>query len=109
MKIFSAVMFLVASVSCHFMIMFCAENRLLELNSKIQNEQISDFQNDIIMLSARKTYEDGLRDGIMNSKSSSYVQGYHAALNQSNSFSELISLDQEWGNYEWRRSTSNNW
>ena len=94
-KIFSAVMFLIATISCHLMIMFCTENKLLELNSKIQNEQISDFQNDIIKLCARKTYEDGLRDGVMNSKNSSYVQGYHAALNQSNNFSELISSDEK--------------
>lgn len=94
MKIFSAIMFLIATTCCHLMVMFCQEIRILEANSKIQNEQIADFQNDIIMLSTQKTYEDGLRDGITNSKSSSYVQGYHAAISQNNNFSQVVNSEE---------------
>lgn len=101
MKIFSAVMFLVASLSTHAMIYFCKETSLAHMNAellkdeiRIQNEDLFKYRNEIVDLTSRRTYEDGVRDGVENAKNVSYVQGYHAAISQNNPFTEVTKSEE---------------
>lgn len=101
MKIFSAVMFLVASVSAHAMVYFCQQANiarmsveLLKDEIRIQNESLFKYRNEIVDLNSRRTYEDGVRDGVENAKNVAYVQGYHAAISQNNTFTEVTKSEE---------------
>lgn len=50
--------------------------------SKVLVDQITDMGNQILDLRSRKTYEEGLKDGIENSQDRAYISGYHAATEQ---------------------------
>ena len=47
--------------------------------SDILRDQLSDYTQQIHELRSRRSYEDGLRDGIENADSINYMRGYHAA------------------------------
>lgn len=101
MKIFSAVMFLVASLSTHAMIYFCKEANMANLRVdllkdeiRVQNENLFEYRNKVLDLSSQRSYEDGVRDGIENAKNVSYVQGYHAAISQNNPFTEITRSEE---------------
>jgi hypothetical protein len=50
---------------------------------KSQIEIMRDENNDIYRtMSSARTYEDGVRDGVENSKSIEWTNGYHAAISQ---------------------------
>lgn len=72
-----------------------AECTAQRLNSQILEEQVADFQSDLVQLSARKTYEDGVRDGMTNSTNSSYTLGYHAAMSHGNPFVNVVNNKEE--------------
>lgn len=55
------------------------QNQLLQTESNILRDQISDMAFQNAQLLNRRTYEEGLRDGIENSQISEYTRGYHAA------------------------------
>lgn len=54
--------------------------KLLEFANKILEEQIADINSQLIMERSGPTYDDGVRDGIMNSKSQEYMAGYHKGI-----------------------------
>jgi hypothetical protein len=62
-------------------------SRLKTENMLVKNqiEIMRDENNDIYRtMSSARTYEDGVRDGIENAESISYVRGYHMAISQNN-------------------------
>lgn len=67
---------------------------MLEQRTDILKDQLEDYQFQIISLRQSKTYEDGLREGIENSKNAAYVNGYHNALKDQNIFSPIISANK---------------
>jgi hypothetical protein len=72
-----------------------AQIEAMKLNAQILEEQVADFQSDLVQLSARKTYEDGVRDGMTNSTNSSYTLGYHAAMSHGNPFVNVVNNEEE--------------
>ena len=58
------------------------QNQLLQIESNILRDQVSDMTFQNAQLLSRRTYEEGLKDGIENSQVSEYTRGYHAAINQ---------------------------
>lgn len=67
---------------------------LAEQRSEILEDQLEDYELQLIKFGQLKTYEDGLRDGIENSKNAAYVSGYHNALKDQNIFSPIISANK---------------
>lgn len=55
-------------------------SKLLELANSVLEEQVADISNQLLIERSELTYEDGLRDGIMNSKSQEYMAGYHKGI-----------------------------
>jgi hypothetical protein len=53
---------------------------LVELQNKILVDQIQDLSDQLAAIRAARTYEDGVRDGIENSRDQSYMSGYHMAI-----------------------------
>ena len=58
------------------------QNQLLQIESNILRDQVGDMAFQNAQLLSRRTYEEGLRDGVENSRISEYTRGYHAAINQ---------------------------
>ena len=55
------------------------EVRLRETEAQILRDQVADMT---YQFSSQKTYEQGVMDGIHNSKSQEYMAGYHLAVGQ---------------------------
>jgi hypothetical protein len=62
------------------------EVALHQSEAQILRDQIADMT---YQFSSRKTYEEGVMDGIHNSKSHEYMAGYHLAVSQ------LLSVPDE--------------
>jgi hypothetical protein len=78
---------LFASTLCIFVLVLRIEklesqNQLLQTESDILRDQVDDMAFQNAQLLSRRTYEEGLKDGIENSQISDYTRGYHAAINQ---------------------------
>ena len=58
------------------------ENMLVKNQIEIMRDENTDL---FRTLSSARTYEDGVRDGIENAESISYVRGYHMAIGQNKS------------------------
>jgi hypothetical protein len=86
---------LVTVAPAHWAIVTTSRSEAQKLNIQILEEQVADFQSDLVQLSARKTYEDGIRDGITNSANSSYTLGYHAAMSHGNPFVNVVNNEEE--------------
>lgn len=86
---------LVTVAPAHWAIVTSSRNEAQRLNIQILEEQVADFQSDLVQLSARKTYEDGVRDGMTNSTNSSYTLGYHAAMSHGNPFVNVVNNEEE--------------
>lgn len=52
---------------------------LLQIEVNVLQDQLADT---VAQVSQRPTYADGLRDGVENSKNSSWVDGYHSGISQ---------------------------
>ena len=63
-----------------------------QTRSAVLKDQLEDYMFQIQELKARKSYEEGLKDGFANMKNPEYVSGYHAALRDQNQFSQHISV-----------------
>ena len=57
---------------------------LVELQNKILVDQIQDLSDQLADLRSARTYEDGVRDGVENSKSIEWTNGYHLGISQNN-------------------------
>jgi hypothetical protein len=53
---------------------------VLEQRNNILLDQMNDLSEQLASARAAKTYEQGIADGIQNSKDQSYMMGYHAAI-----------------------------
>ena len=58
------------------------QNQLLQIEANILRDQVSDMAFQNAQLLSRRTYEEGLKDGVENSQISDYARGYHAAIGQ---------------------------
>lgn len=67
---------------------------LLKDELRLQNENLFECRDKILDLSSRRSYEDGVRDGVENAKNVSYIQGYHAAISQNNPFTEITKSEE---------------
>lgn len=66
------------------------QNQLLQTGSNILRDQVNDMAFQNAQLLNRRTYEEGLRDGVENSQISDYIRGYHAAINQTATAATLL-------------------
>lgn len=78
---------LFASTLCIFVLVLRIEklesqNQLIQTESDILRDQVDDMAFQNAQLLSRRTYEEGLKDGVENSKISEYTRGYHAAIGQ---------------------------
>ncbi len=89
-------MALVIALTCSLHAWIAQHNRLVlaEQRSEILEDQLEDYELQLIKVGQLKTYEDGLRDGFENSKNAAYVNGYHNALKDQNIFSPIISANK---------------
>ena len=63
-----------------------AQLELSRQSEQILRDQLADYSNQLAEFRAARTYEEGLRDGIVNANNSVYMQGYHAATRDTNVF-----------------------
>lgn len=66
-----------------------------KMSNQILRDQLSDYEQQIFTLKSSKTYEDGLADGVLNSKNIYYMAGYHAAIKQQNPFSQELEVAEQ--------------
>jgi len=64
---------------------------IMRMRNEILVDQIQDYASQIAELRSRRTYEEGINDGFLNSKNVRYAEGYHKALQDKNPFTELMS------------------
>jgi hypothetical protein len=63
---------------------------LHKIESQVLRDQLADLSQ---IYSTRKTYEQGLEDGLRNSKNEDFVRGYHAASEQFSVPTNVLAKD----------------
>lgn len=86
---------LLTSVAGHVAVGFHNSANIERQANRILADQLYDYEQQIMGLRSRRSYEDGVRDGVTNSRNIQYMEGYHAALQNENQFSNIVTYSGE--------------